>query len=204
MILLGQIIESSKLALSALKSNILRTVLSLLGVSIGIFAIIIVFTVVDSLEKSIKSNLSFLGSDVVYVERWPWDFVQNPDYPWWKYWQRPKATYEEYNFLKKNLNNNAAIAISRAKRGVTLNFEHNSVPNAGLQGVSVGFDKIADIALVKGRYFSAQEIQYGSNTIILGYEIAESLFGTNNPVGKIIKKNGLKFSIIGVVEKTRQ
>ena len=84
-------------------ANPVRTILSLLGVTIGIFTIIAVLSTVDSLERSIKDNLSFLGTDNLRVEKWPWDF-DNPSYEWWKFWKRPHPTYKEYTFLKENLN----------------------------------------------------------------------------------------------------
>lgn len=97
-----QIKESFLFAWSALRQNLLRTLLSLLGVTIGIFSIISVYTVVDSLEKNLKQSLSFLGSDVIYVEKWPWTFT-NPNYAWWDFWKRPTSNYEEFSYLKKLL-----------------------------------------------------------------------------------------------------
>ncbi|MEM1136471.1 MAG: ABC transporter permease, partial [Bacteroidota bacterium] len=93
--------ESFLFAVSALRENLLRTILSLLGVTIGIFAIIAVLTLVDTLDKSIKKSLSFLGSEVIYLEKWPWIFEGS--YPWWKYVNRPYPTTEEFTFLQKNL-----------------------------------------------------------------------------------------------------
>ena len=91
--------ESFIFSLKALIANPVRTFLSLLGVTIGIFTIIAVLSTVDSLERSIKDNLSFLGTDQLRVEKWPWDFT-NPGYEWWKYWKRPEPTYREYEFLR--------------------------------------------------------------------------------------------------------
>ncbi|HXC03824.1 MAG TPA: ABC transporter permease, partial [Bacteroidia bacterium] len=82
--------ESLLFALTALRVNRLRTVLSLLGVTIGIFAIIFVFTALDSLEKKLRDSVASLGDNVVFVQKWPWTF--GPDYPWWKYINRPEAS----------------------------------------------------------------------------------------------------------------
>ncbi|MFZ5999222.1 MAG: ABC transporter permease, partial [Bacteroidota bacterium] len=89
MLVLRLIFESFQFAWRALKANLLRTILSLLGVTVGIFAIIAVFTLVDSLEKNIKDSFDFLGTGVIYVEKWP--FIANSDgeFPWWEYWRRP-------------------------------------------------------------------------------------------------------------------
>lgn len=93
--------ESFGFAWEALRSNWLRTLLSLLGVTVGIFAIIAVFSIVDSLEKSIRQSLAFLGDRVIYVQKMPWTF--GPDYPWWKYFSRPAASFDEYKYLEKYL-----------------------------------------------------------------------------------------------------
>ena len=91
MVILNLFRESIFFALQALAVNKLRTILSLLGITIGIFAIITVFAVVDSLENNLRKSVQRLGNDVVFVEKWPWTF--GPDYPWWKYMNRPVADY---------------------------------------------------------------------------------------------------------------
>ena len=105
------IFESFRFAMNALKENILRTVLSLLGVTVGIFSIIGVYTMVDSLESNIKGSLSSIGSNVIYVQKWPW-FFGGADYPWWKYFRRPEPKYEEFKFLRDNLENAQAVSSS--------------------------------------------------------------------------------------------
>jgi putative ABC transport system permease protein len=89
--------ESIIFAFRALAVNKLRTILSLLGITIGIFTIILVFTVVDSLEKNVRDSVESLGDNVIYVQKWPWAF--GSDYPWWKYWQRPVPDYKEMEQL---------------------------------------------------------------------------------------------------------
>ena len=92
--------ESIIFAFNALIANPIRTLLSLLGVTIGIFTIIAVLSVVDSLEKSVKSSFNFLGTNNLRVEKWPWDF-DNPGYEWWKYWKRPEPTNMEREGSKR-------------------------------------------------------------------------------------------------------
>ena len=98
MLLLRLIKESISMAWYALVVNKLRTFLSLLGVTIGIFAIITVFTAVDSMESSVKGSVEKLGNNVIYIQKWPWAF--GGDYPWWKYWQRPTPNIDELDQLK--------------------------------------------------------------------------------------------------------
>src|SRR5690554_1828714 len=109
-----QILESFRFAWKALRANLLRTILSLLGVTIGIFAIIAVLTLVDSLEKNIKDSLSFLGTGVIYFEKWP--YPGGEEFKWWDYWRRPTPTYSEYKMLQTTLKSYSAMAIF-AERG---------------------------------------------------------------------------------------
>ena len=81
--------------------NRLRTALSLLGITIGIFAIIAVFTIVDSLEMNIRESVSALGDKVVYVQKWPWAPEEGEEYAWWKYMNRPIPTMKENDFIKR-------------------------------------------------------------------------------------------------------
>ncbi|HKI89833.1 MAG TPA: ABC transporter permease, partial [Draconibacterium sp.] len=90
MLLIRLIFESFSFAFNSLKANKLRTFLSLLGITIGIFAIISVFTVIDSLESYIRNSLNSLGSNMVYIQKWPWAPPEGEtEYPWWKYLNRP-------------------------------------------------------------------------------------------------------------------
>src|SRR6266702_741782 len=91
--------ESVIFALQSLNANKLRTFLSLLGITIGIFAIIVVFTIVDSLESNVRKSIQILGENEVFVKKWPWSF--GPDYPWWKYMNRPVPKYDELFDIQK-------------------------------------------------------------------------------------------------------
>src|SRR5574343_666576 len=93
--------ESILFAINALIVNKLRTFLSLLGISIGIFTIITVFTFVDYIEFSVQSSVQKLGNDVVYVQKWPWAF--GSDYPWWKYFNRANPSYKDYEELNRRV-----------------------------------------------------------------------------------------------------
>lgn len=171
--------ESLKFAASALKSNLTRTILSLLGVTIGIFAIIAVFTLVDSLEEKIKSSFAFLGTNVMRVDRFP--FASGPqDYPWWKYFQRPPGTYAEYKFLEERLTNADGVTIS-ASSSATIQAGSNSFEGISLSGVAYTYQNVFDVALEEGRYFSEAEINASRSLIIIGKELPTPFFPTKKP-----------------------
>src|SRR5689334_14328317 len=190
---LRQIFESFRFAGRALKSNILRTVLSLLGVTVGIFAIIAVLTFVDSLEKNIKDSFNFLGSDVIYIDKFPWDGGKsdgNDGGPFWwlAYLKRPYPSYNEYKFLKANLKNQAAISIYAIAGNVNAKYGNNSLGGLLLRGGSEGYNELFEVNVVQGRYFTDAEVAGGRNVVIIGYEVKNKLFGMNSdPVGQILK-----------------
>jgi len=191
--------ESMRFAFSALSENLLRTTLSLLGVTVGIFAIVSVLTVVDSLDSSIKKSLSFLGGDVIYVQKWPWVF--GPSYPWWKYIKRPEPTYEEYEFLLENIKEAEAVSVFDERGSVVVKYNSNSLDNTTVFGVSYDHSKVWDITIDQGRYFTPQEADKGANAAIIGYNLVKELFPFQNPIGKDIKIKGIKFRVIGTLEK---
>ncbi|RYZ16868.1 MAG: ABC transporter permease, partial [Sphingobacteriales bacterium] len=183
----------------ALKSNLMRTILSLLGVTIGIFAIIAVFTVVDSLEKSFRESMNFLGDKVIYVQKWPWEF--GGEYAWWKYMNRPVPSLAEYKLLEKRLENHQGMAIFWTKGGNTLKSGNNNIADVTLQGVSFGFDQVSDVRLADGRYFVQSDIDAAKPVAIIGASVAEGLFPGREALGKEIKLKGFRFRVIGVMEK---
>ncbi|UYZ62049.1 ABC transporter permease [Hymenobacter weizhouensis] len=193
-------LESFRFAWHALKANLLRTILSLLGVTVGIFAIIAVFTVVDSLEKNIRDSMSFVGDKVIYVDKWPWVF--DPKFPWWKFFKRPVPTVREYRLLQKNLSSNSqGVAIFANMNGNTFRAGSNSMSGAMLQGVTFDFRKISDVPVVEGRYFTPQEIESARGVAIIGNEVAKNLFPGRSAIGQVLKTRGQRFVVIGVMEK---
>lgn len=193
------ILESFRFAYDALRTNLLRTTLSLLGVTIGIFAIIAVFTLVDSLEKSIKDSLNFLGSDNINVEKWPYGL--GGPYPWWKYMSRPAPTYNEFEFLADNVKHAAGITIIASRGGITAKQESNSSTDLNIVGVVFGHKDVYELPIEKGRYFTQMESDAGRDVALIGHRVATELFPNTSPVGKEIKVKGLKYYVIGVLEE---
>lgn len=190
--------ESVLFAWQSLVSNKLRSFLSLLGITIGIFAIILVFTIVDGLESNIRGSLQSLGNNVVYIQKWPWSF--GPDYPWWKYINRPTPRYYELDELKRRCKTTEAVAYRLGSR-TTVKYQSNSIQNAMLAGISHDFYKIKNFDLSSGRYFTQAETEAGYRVVLIGAEIAKGLFGDADPIGKQIKIAGQKASVIGVIKK---
>ena len=195
------ILESFRFAWSALKMNMLRTTLSLLGVTIGIFAIISVFTLVDSLERSLKESFNFLGSNTIILSKWPWGLGGDEPYPWWKYLKRPYPTWEEYEFLEENVNNALSLCISANKDNIVSKFRNNSSNEGILTGVSNTYKEVYELNIEEGRYFTKQESIGGRPVAIIGHRIAKDLFADLNPIGQTFKIKGISYYVIGKLKE---
>jgi len=192
------IIESLLFATNALVVNKVRTFLSLLGITIGIFSIISVFTVFDSLENAIKSEINSLGNNVIFIQKWPW--AMGGDYPWWKYYQRPEPKLKEVEEIMKRSNTVEAsafmVSVSR-----TIYNGNNSIENVPVVAVSQDYTKVMPFDLQEGRFFTPSESHSGRNIAIIGADIAEGLFAGQDAVGRSIKVFGRKLDVIGVSKK---
>lgn len=173
----------------------------MLGITIGIFAIISVFTVTDSLESKVRTDVQSLGNDVIYIEKWPWVANEDGDYPWWKYLNRPLPGYKEMTELQKKVNSVDAVAYIAALGGQLIKYKNSTVENADVLCVSQDYNKIKTFELADGRYFSESESQSGKPIAIIGASINEALFPNGNAVGQELAVRGSKFTIIGVVKK---
>jgi putative ABC transport system permease protein len=193
--------ESFRFAWISLVENKLRTFLSLLGITIGIFAIISVFTMVDSIRNNIDESISSLGDDVVYVQKWPWSF--GSDYPWWKYMSRPVPTLDELKAIREKSQILTASAFL-VEANVTFRYGSASAENVKISGVSEQYDQIKRFEIQQGRYFTEAEMQAGRGVAVIGATVAENLFGSLNPIGKNVFLRGDKVNVIGVFKREGQ
>lgn len=191
--------ESLSFALNALRNNKLRTFLSLLGVTIGIFSIIAVLAAVDSLDRKIKSDLTDLDKNTVYLIR----FSFGPtDIPNWKREQFPDVTYDEFEYLKRSLNGADKIAFNLFTRSENIKFEDRTVSSVRITPTTNEYESIDGIKINQGRFFNEAESNSGTAVIILGYEVANGLFDSPEmAIGKRIRLYGQRFTVIGVTEK---
>ncbi len=181
--------------------NKLRTALSLSGIAFGIFCIIGVLAVVNSLEQNIQNEVKSLGTNTIYVDKWDYSAGGGPDYPWWKFVNRPSPKFEEVKYIRERAVNARFVAF-RIKIVSNIEYKNNSLSNVNIYGISEDFNKIQPIEMKVGRYLSDAEFDRGSNSAVLGYSVAEKLFGTaDRAIGKDISTNGQKNRIIGVIKK---
>ena len=193
--------ESIAFAYQALVVNKLRTFLSLLGVTIGIFSIISVFTLVDSLKSGIEESFDILNDDVLFIQQMPWGPEEgDTEFKWWEFIRRKQPALKDASNLQKRLTKADAVAFATGTSGVA-EYKNSSYGSAEIAGVSFEYNEVIKLNIAQGRYFTEVESDGGRNTVIIGNEIAETLFGNLNPIGKSIKVKGHKVKVIGVFSK---
>lgn len=178
--------------------NKLRSTLSLLGITIGIFAVIMVFTIVDSLEQNLRKSVQSLGDDVVFIQKWPWTF--GPNYPWWKYMNRPLPDYKELDYVLENCDG-AQSAAFMVSASTTVKYQSSSIENVGVVCASHQYDKVKNFEIAEGRYFTEIESSSGRPVGVIGDVLAKVLFPNQDPIGQTIKVRGAKVMVIGVFKK---
>ena len=198
-IVFNQVSESTIFAFQALKGNKVRTILSTLGITIGIFSIIMVLALVDSLERNVKKSIDTLGKDAIIVDKWPWDF--SGDYKWWKFMNRPNPTLNELKQIELNSQLSEAACLVATMGGATVEYGSNSASGVSISGVTHDYYRVKNFNIIDGRYFTETETNNGLSVVVLGYGLANNLFPNGNAVGKEIVIKKKKYRIVGIIEK---
>lgn len=187
------------MAKGQLWSNKLRSFLSLLGISIGIFCIIAVMSAVDSLEQSIVSGFNELGADVIYIDKQPW--TEDPGENYWKYLKRPNPTLEDYESMRRKSKLAKNVAYCYFSGAGTIKYDNSSLEGAFVMGSTPEYMDVQKLEITNGRFMTPAEFNSGSNAVVIGSTIAKELFGELDPVGREIKLLGQKFNVIGLLKE---
>ncbi len=197
MLIIRLIHESYLFAIYSLLANKLQTILSLLGITIGIFLVIFVFTITDSFENNIRSSVSDLGSNVLYIQKRPWVFDQNT--PWWKFSQRPNPNMKDVKALRQrsHLSQSVGILVGGRKN---IYYKGKEASNIDYIGSTFEYQDISSFDISEGRYFTPLESASGKSVCIIGSNVRNELF-TNSPLNEKVKIMGRKVTVIGVFKK---
>jgi len=193
-------VTSFKMAFQELRVNKLRTLLSLLGITIGIFSIVAVSTVLDSLEKSIRNNFASLGSNVIYISKWPWT-DEDGEYKWWQYLDRPVLRVSDLKALNSQSQSLGYASLLAVKNNITAKQGGFEITGVNCYAVTAHFEKMQNFELSDGRYFSPQELDGGANAVVLGHDVARELFPSGNAPGHYVSFLGKSFVVAGVLKK---
>jgi putative ABC transport system permease protein len=199
MIIFRLIGESFRFASDALRQNKLRTMLSLLGITIGIFTIISVFSAVDTLRNKLQQSVDKLGSNTLFVQKWPWIF--GGDFPWWKYINRPEPSLRDYESLRDRLVNVDGVSFEASASNRTVKYRSNSIEGVVVNAASPDYNKTWTLDFQEGRYFTENEGRSSAPVVLLGAEVARGLFDGEPAIGKQIKVMGRRVTVVGVFKK---
>jgi putative ABC transport system permease protein len=193
------LIASLKLAFQELYKNKLRTFLSLFGVTIGIFCIIGVLSTVSSLEKNIQDGIKTLGSNTIYIDKW--NYQGGADYPWWKYVNRPSVKMSEAKILQQKMSMPLDIVFNLSVQN-KVEYADLALEGINYHGITEAFDRIQPVELLHGRYLSTADFDKSNAVTVIGYDVAEKLFGNpERAVGQEVTLKGRKARVAGVIRK---
>lgn len=198
LIYLSLLKESFSFAWNALRTNLLRTFLSLLGVTIGIFSIIGVLAAVDSLEREINDGLSSLDISTIYVLKVSFGPTELEPY---QYENFPNVSYDEFQMLKRSMEDIEAITYTVFSAPESIKFEDKTATGVNIVPGTSDFYELEGLQLDQGRFFNESEAVSGSPVAVIGYEVAQSLFKDTDPIGQRVRLYGNKFTVIGVISK---
>jgi len=191
--------ESVVFAVSALRDNRTRTLLSLLGVTIGIMTIIGVFSAVDTLRSNLEESVRRIGSRTLFVQKWPWG--GSGEYAWWKYVNRPQPRYADFESVRNRVTTAEQVAYSIEIGNRTAKYGNNSASNVLVVAGTHEIHNIRNLEIVDGRYFTEQESRSGAQRVILGSTLAKGLFPRGDAIGKYVSLLGRKLLVVGVLKK---
>jgi putative ABC transport system permease protein len=194
------ILSGFKMAAEEFRSNKLRTLLSLSGVAFGIFCIISVLTTIGSLEDAIQRDIKTLGSNTVYIDKW--EYKGGPDFPWWKYINRPTPTFNEIELIRQKVPAVQHVAFE-TELNDNVEFENSVISNVRYYGVSQEFFDIQTVNLFMGRSLQQRDFDQSSSSILMGNTVATELFGKpENALDKQVKLKGGNIGVVvGIVKK---
>ncbi len=199
-----KISEIFNISLQSIYSNRLRTFLTILGVVVGIFSIIVIMTVITMLQNSIESGFSQLGQNTFEIRKFP-ALMAGGHRAWMKYRNRPDITLDDYYRLKGMLASAMYVGAQDDRNGVVVKYNGKETnPNITVIGLTAEAMKTNDWNASYGRDIRDIDIKYSNDVCDIGQDIVDKLFPNINPVGQIIRISNYPVKVIGVLERKPQ
>jgi putative ABC transport system permease protein len=194
--ILFELKEGLLIAFRALKSNKVRTSLTMLGIFIGITVVVLMSTAIKGIDNSFQQGISALGSDVLYIDKWAW--FSNED--WWRLRNRDNIDMEDYDKFKELARLPVAVApVINSQQ--TVKYQDRRVEGVFLNGSTSDYVKTTNFTFDQGRFYSEIESNASRQVAVLGSEIANELFPRGDALDKIMKIGGANFKIVGVLSE---
>ena len=190
--------EAVKLALQSLWQNKLRTVLTLLGVMIGVSSVIAVVTLVNGANTYVTTKFSSYGADVFTVSKMPALIMNSADYE--RYQKRKTVLYDDYTYVRDNCQRCVGIGaqqatVAKVTRGT------NSVTDCTIRGYTWQMPMLENLNIAEGRGFTEQDDERAAHVAVIGTDIRDNLFPGIDPLGQELRADGMPYTVIGVAEK---
>lgn len=189
--------EILSIALSAIRANKMRSILTTLGIIIGIVAVTTMSTAIVGLREAFMNSISSLGSDVLYVDKFPWFAMDR----WDQYRNRKDITLEQYEKLRAMLKNYEAMAPTKRTFSASVKRKDRSVEAAMIIGTTEEYQRTSQLVLEEGRFLNELEVKAARRVCIIGKDIQNELFPSENPINKEIRINNVSMRVIGILEK---
>ncbi len=189
--------EGMAIAFAAIRANKMRSVLTTLGIVIGIVSVTLMGTAIEGLNRAFNKSIALLGSDVLYVQKWPWGDTGDD---WWKIKNRRDVRIQQAKDIEKY--SEYAQAVNPATGTIrNVKYGQKLVENVTVVGTGADLLETSGATVAFGRFFTRLEADGGRPVCAIGSEVAANLFPNENPIGKMIRIGGYAFTILGVFDK---
>lgn len=192
--------EGGLFTLHYMHLNRFRTILSLLGISVGIFTIMAILVAVYTLKMSIMKEFSQLDSKSIYIDARPWIFTGDAE-EWFRMRNNKPPDYNDYRALQRLSANVGKVGMVGEQGGVVVKYNLEAVEQVNLCGVLPNCESLVDMTVAKGRGFSFRELTGSSNICLLGHRVAKELFGDNEALGEEVRVDGFRLRVVGVLRE---
>lgn len=193
--------ESFRIALSQIRAHTMRSVLTALGVIIGIVAVTLMGSAIGGIEIGFERSLAVIGDDVFYLEKWPWHNVDD----WWNYRNRRRMEThyaEDLNrIIEATPNSQLVVAVPTINTSRNVKYGNLEVKGVFTQGTTDTFLMTSSSKFKEGRFMTELESRGGRNVCILGYDVADALFASQSPLDKTVLIGGSPFRVVGVYDR---
>ena len=199
--MIQEIIESFRIAFMVIRAHKMRSMLTALGVIIGIVAVTLMGSAISGIQVGFDRSLAVIGDDLLYVEKWPWHNVDD----WWNYRNRRRMEPHYSDDLNKIIaatpNSQLIVAVPTMNTSRNVKYRDYQVNNVFTQGTNADFLQTSTNQFSKGRFFTDNEARTGTNVVVLGYDVAEALFPNEAPMEKTVSIDGNPYRVVGVWSK---
>ena len=190
--------EAFKLALQSLWGNKLRTILTLLGVVMGVASVIMVITLVNGANSYVTTKIISHGADVFTVQQMPGVIFSAEEY--FKFQKRKKLLDEDYEAIRDSCTECSEVGV-RLDRGGSVVYNGHSSNDTDMRGITWTMVSLDNLDIALGRGFTPADDQKATHNVIVGYDIVDNLLGDGDPIGKEIRVGGIPFTIVGVGDR---